>query len=395
MSADILSAKADVLVIGAGIYGCAAAYFLAKFGIETLVIDAEDIGAGASGANAGNLHLQLSPSTYPNKDREWVQQYAGVLPFFLEFIALWKKLGKELPHDLEMRFPGGLMIAENDAQIGLLREKVLLEKAHGLGTQLLGRSELRDLAPYLCEHAIGASHCPGEGMANPLAAVIALAEAARAMGARFQQQAEVEGIESERGSWRVQTSRGSICCRRVIIAAGYRSNELAKTLGFQLPLSNRAIQIVTTEACAPFIEHLIYHSEWRLTLKQSANGNVLIGGGWPASIDRIFGRPAPVRDSIHGSLWVARHVVPGIADLQLIRSWAGRNVYTPDGLPLIGAVPGHDGLFLAVCNSYGFTIAPLCGLHLAEQIAGRTPSFDPGRFAPGREALSRELVRGS
>ena len=88
----------------------------------------------------------------------------------------------------------------------------------------------------------------------------------------------------------------------------------------------------------------------------------------------FYGPPCPqYRDSIHGSLWVARHVVPGIADLQLIRSWAGRNVYTPDGLPLIGAVPATTDCSSQCATAIDLLSLPLCGLHLAEQIAGRTP----------------------
>ena len=93
MEADTVDAKTDVLVIGAGIYGCATAFFLARFGVDVVVVDAGDIGAGASGANAGNLHLQLSPFSHATKSPEWIAEFARTLPFFVAALALWKQLG--------------------------------------------------------------------------------------------------------------------------------------------------------------------------------------------------------------------------------------------------------------------------------------------------------------
>src|SRR5262249_11773979 len=142
-----------------------------------------------------------------------------------------------------------------------------------------------------------------------------------------------------------------------------------------------SIQLIATEACVPFIPHLVYHATERLTLKQAANGNVIIGGGWQAAIDPTFGRPAVLRDSLRGSLTVATRLVPRLANAMLLRSWAGRNAYTPDGRAILGTVAGVAGLHLAVCNTYGFTLGPLCALIVAERLLGRTPSFDLERFS--------------
>jgi glycine/D-amino acid oxidase-like deaminating enzyme len=172
----------------------------------------------------------------------------------------------------------------------------------------------------------------------------------------------------------------------VVIAAGSSAGEIAAMAGVRLPLAHRVIQMVATEACEPFIEHLLYHVESRLTLKQVANGNVLIGGGWTASRDPVFGRPAVLCESLRGSLSVARTVVPRLAGISVIRSWAGPNIYTPDGRPILGAIPGCPGWFAAVCNTYGFTLGPLCGLLVAELIAGRPASFDLSSFALSRFA---------
>lgn len=388
MSADSVLAETDVLVIGAGIYGCATAYFLSRFGVDVTVVDAGDIGAGASGANAGNLHLQLSPFSHASESPAWVAEFARTLPFFVDALALWKRLAGELDGDIELRCPGGIMVAETDHQMQMLHEKGMLERAHGLPIEMIDGAALHRLAPYIAGHVLGASYCPDEGMANALLAVIALADGARASGARFVLNSPVVGLEQHAGGWSIITTGGRIRCARVVIAAGSSSGEIAAMAGVRLPLAHRVIQMVATEPCEPFVEHLLYHVESRLTLKQVANGNVLIGGGWTAARDPVFGQPAVLGESLRGSLAVARNVIPRLGAVSVIRSWAGPNIYTPDGRPILGAVPGHPGLFAAVCNTYGFTLGPLCGLLVAELIAGQPASFDLSSFALSRFATA-------
>ena len=81
---------------------------------------------------------------------------------------------------------------------------------------------------------------------------------------------------------------------------------------------------------------------------------------------------------------VAQRIVPALGDVSIIRTWAGPNLYTPDGRPILGAVPDRPGLFVAVCNTYGFTLGPQCGLLLAKMLAGRPSTFDPTTFSIAR-----------
>lgn len=389
---DKILSETDVAIIGAGIYGCSAAYFLSTFGNDVTLIDAGDIGADASGATAGNVHLQLSPFSHPDKSEAWIAEFAAMLPFFVDAVALWKKLDAELGGRFELRCPGGIMVAETEHQMRLLHDKVRLERAHGLQIEMVDGAQLRRLAPYIAGHVLGASFCRDEGMANPLLAVTALADAARSGGARVVLNARVTALESLGNSWRVETTAGSVIARRVVIAAGSSSGDVAAMAGAILPLSHRPIQMIATEPCEPLVEHLLYHAESRLTLKQVANGNVLIGGGWTASHDAVFGRPSVILESLRGSLAVSQAIVPQLAAASVLRSWAGTVVYTPDGRPILGALTERPGLFAAVCNTYGFTLGPLCALLVAEQIAGRASSFDMRAFSPERFVASKVVT---
>lgn len=386
MSSATTLTETDVLVIGAGIYGCGTAYYLARFGLDVVVVDGGDIGAGASGANAGNLHLQLSPFSHAGKSADWISEFARSLPFFAAAVALWKRLAGELDADIELRCPGGIMVAETEMQMDALLAKVAMERAHGLAVEMLDAAQLRSFAPYIAPHLLGGAYCAEEGMANALLAVLALADGARRAGARFLLDTSVTNLRAESGGWQVDTPRGRIRCKRVVVAAGSSSAAVAALAGVDVPLSHRDIQMIATESCEPFIEHLLYHAESRLTMKQVANGNVLIGGGWAASRDPVFGRPAVLCESVRGSLDVAMSIVPRLGRVSVIRSWAGPNIYTPDGRPILGAVAGTPNLFLAICNTYGFTLGPLCALLVAELIAGQPSSFDLSTFNLSRFA---------
>lgn len=380
--------RADAVVVGAGIYGCVVARCLARAGRDVVVLDAGEVGAEASGANAGNLHLQISPFSHADKSAQWLREFAATLPFFREALALWKRLAGELGSALELRCPGGLMVAETDAQVHALERKVELEHANGLPIELVDGRELRTLAPYIGEQVRAASFCPDEGMANSLTAVAALAGSAHAAGARFFPHARVEALRrtGDAGEWHVVAGRATIRCRDVVIAAGAFSGAVGALAGVDVPVTHRVIQVVATERCARFVAHLVYHVEERLTLKQTVSGNVIIGGGWSGRDDPYIGRPGVRIDSMRGSLALAQRVVPGLADVAVIRAWAGRNVYTPDGRPILGPVPGLRGLHLAVCNTYGFTLGPLCGQLVAEAIVGREPSWDLVPFSIARFA---------
>jgi glycine/D-amino acid oxidase-like deaminating enzyme len=121
-----------------------------------------------------------------------------------------------------------------------------------------------------------------------------------------------------------------------------------------------------------------------LTLKQAANGNLLIGGGWPAGLDPVHGHPRPARESLEGNLAVALHVVPALADVHVIRSWGALNIDI-DGAPIIGEHPALPGFFTAV-GANGYTLGPVFGRIVADLITrGRTDHeirpFSVGRFA--------------
>ena len=128
-------------------------------------------------------------------------------------------------------------------------------------------------------------------------------------------------------------------------------------LGVKVPVHGAPLQMIVTEAAPPLVDHLLAHADRHLSMKQAASGGLIIGGGWSARFDAAMRMNQAERASIEGNLWVARHVLPALAGLNVLRCWAGMNVNI-DGAPIVGEVPGVPGFFNAV-TSNGYTLAPI------------------------------------
>jgi sarcosine oxidase, subunit beta len=365
--------RTDILVVGGGIAGCAIAYFLSRQGAEVTLVEQHDINSLASGSNAGSLHAQIPHEPFLLEGEGWARRFAPVVPLLVESIALWKALSAELGVDLEVTTPGGLLVAETDAEMSDIRRKSAIERASGLDVHLLGRQELESIAPYLTRNVAGAAFCPLEGKANPLVATPALAARARAMGARMLSRTTLVKLETGPQGFVATTDKGRIEARRVVNCAGAEAGRLAAQIGLDFAIDGFPIQVSVTEPVAPLIDHLVYAAGDRLTLKQSHHGGFLIGGGWPARLDETTGRLQVDPKSLAGNLRVALRLVPDLAGVQLLRTWPAIVNGTADWLPILGETSSVRGFFMCVVPWLGFTGGPAAARLVADQILGRKP----------------------
>jgi sarcosine oxidase subunit beta len=365
--------RTDILVVGGGIAGCAIAYFLSRQGAEVTLVEQHDINSLASGSNAGSLHAQIPHEPFLLEGEGWARRFAPVVPLLVESIALWKALSAELGVDLEVTTPGGLLVAETDAEMNDIRRKSAIERASGLDVHLLGRQELESIAPYLTRNVAGAAFCPLEGKANPLVATPALAAKARAMGARMLSRTTLVKLETGPQGFVATTDKGRIEARRVVNCAGAEAGRLAAQMGLDFAIDGFPIQVSVTEPVAPLIDHIVYAAGDRLTLKQSHHGGFLIGGGWPARLDEATGRLQVDPKSLAGNLRVALRLVPDLAGVQLLRTWPAIVNGTADWLPILGETSSVRGFFMCVVPWLGFTGGPAAARLVADQILGRKP----------------------
>jgi glycine/D-amino acid oxidase-like deaminating enzyme len=379
-----LPTKADLVIIGAGIMGVAAALHASAAGLDTVVIDRSSINGESSGGNAGSLHMQLLSFDYGEKTGGRSEALLQTLPLQRDAIALWQEHERALETSFEIALTGGLMLAEEGGHIEFLKQKVDAERRSGIEVELIDRDAIRAIAPAVSDRMIAGAWCPGEGKINPLIATPALARTAKDNGARFVEGVHVSALSHDRRVYAVETSAGSIVSKHLILAAGGWTGALGAMLGLDLPVHGAPLQMIVTETAPQLAPCLLAHADRHLTMKQASVGNIIIGGAWSASTDNNTGRSRILRQSIEGNLWVAERVLPELAGLHMLRSWAAMNVDI-DGAPMVGPLPGFPGA-VVVAGANGYTLGPLLGQVAAQSIInGSLPPayqrFSPERFA--------------
>lgn len=371
----------DILIVGGGLAGSAAAYYLACEGAAVAVIERFDPNTQASGSNAGSLHAQIPHQEFVNEGEAWARNFAPTIRLLVESIRVWQGLEAELGADLEVSVEGGILLAGSEAEADVVRRKMTIEREHGLEVEWIDRASLSNIAPYAAPGMVGAAFCPTEGKANPLKTTPAFIRAAEKHGARFLTRRNVTNVTAEAGGYRVETSAGPIQARCVVNSAGAEAGRIAGFLGIDLPVEGHPIQVNVTEPVAPFVPHLVYSAGKKLTLKQAKNGSLLIGGGWPARWSRAADRPAVDLASLRSNLATAMAVVPQVASSRLLRVWPAIVNGTADWRPILGEVPGLPGFFMNFFPWMGFTAGPLCAQITAALVLGREPPVDISGFA--------------
>ena len=291
---------------------------------------------------------------------------AHTLPLAPRSIALWKDIGVAVNEDLGIRTEGGLMLAEDAAALDWLRRKSVLERRYGIESHVLGRHELRDLAPALSERMVGADFVPAEGYGDPLRGMMALMRLTQQHGVRLLRGAEVRSIEREGAGWIVGTSKGVVRAGRIVNATGPWAARIGRMAGLDLPVTGTVQQVVVTEPAPVLTRHLVAVANRHLSLKQQASGGLLIGGGWFGDFDGSTGRTRNLRRNIEGNLWICERALPAVRSLSIVRSWTGINVAI-DRAPLLGEAPGLPGFYNAV-TANGYTLGPIVGQLTAEAI---------------------------
>lgn len=366
-----------VLIVGGGVIGSSIAYHLAKQGVKVLVIERAHIAEppAASWASAGGVRRQ--------------GRHHAEARLASEAIARWPSLGAELEDDLHYRQGGNLLLAESTEEAHQLQRFVQLQ--HELGftdVRLLDREALEVVQPGLAEHIIAASYSPYDGQADPVATTRAFANAAKRLGAEFLVETRVRSLlHNGRQMQGVATAQGDFQAAHVVLAAGAWGAELAATAGLRLPLHTIALQMLLTDAASePLLQPVLGAMGRKLSLKQLADGAFMIGGGWQGDVlldsNSYILRP----DEMEGNWQVACSILPALAKRHVLRSWCGLEAECADTIPLVGPVPGWQGLTLALgFSGHGFALSPAIGRAIADILLNKSaPELHellPERFA--------------
>jgi glycine/D-amino acid oxidase-like deaminating enzyme len=369
----------DIAVVGGGIMGCATALRLAEAGMRAIVLEAGDLGQGASGVNAGTLSVQI--------------KRVKLIPYALRGRALWEAAGEAVGY----RRTGGFTLAFTEREAALLHERMSLKRDAGAAIEFVSPNEVATREPGLSRRIVAASWCAADGFANSSLTGRFYRARLRDAGVAWREGAAVTRIDRDAGGFALAAGGETVRARRLLLACGAWLGEAARLIGVDLPVRARVNTVSVTERGPRLVASVIGHATGLLTLKQKPNGTVLIGGGWQGVGTPSEGRGRVALDSLVPNLRLARHAVPGLAALRVVRSWTGFEASVPDAYPLAGAAPGVADAFILGCVRGGYTIGPYIARLMGDLILGREPElplFDPGRGFAAADSPGEESVHG-
>lgn len=356
--------QTDVLIIGGGVVGCSAAYFLRKQGVDVLVVDRGEFGSGASWAATGLL-APIRPFLRP--DHPYMRLQLAALRLFPSFVeALEAESGVSVGY-----MPTGTLRVIDVNQVDRLRVWMDEWRQSGFAVDLLVDEELHRLEPTLAADISGAIYNPHEPQVNARKLMQAYAAAARHVGATLLPHRPVtEVLREGQRVVGVRTQEGNIACNTLIVAAGAWSALCGEWLDIELPvrpLRGQSLSLQPTIA----VRHILFGEHVYLAPKE--DGTVIVG----ATHENVGFDASTTPEGIATLLHAARKMVPSLATGTLQQSWAGLRPRTPDARPIIGLAPKWENVVLACGHGgFGMLLSAVTGQAVAELITtGNLPSM--------------------
>jgi sarcosine oxidase, subunit beta len=347
---------AEVVIVGGGVTGLSAAWWLARSGVKVTVLDKGIVGWEASGRNGGGASHYQSP-------------------LFDEEHRLWPRMDELLGYPTEHR-QERIIIAMTERQWE--QYQFIAKRHHRLNhaVDLLDTKQVLDAVPLASEKCFGGVHYRFGGHANPQRTVQAYAWAFQDLGGTIIQHNPATGFEMAGGKVTgVKTASATYGCDTLVIAAGPQTDKLAAQFGVEIPLASARAEMIITEP-APMMKfggvdgHKLYG-------RQTQRGNLAYGGGPHEWIDVGETGPAarpstPLMRNLASRL---AELLPKAAHLNVIRSWAGVIENTPDGRPIIDRLSSPDNVVVATMSGVGFGLSPASGHAIRDLVLDGACSF--------------------
>lgn len=363
-----LKQRYEVVIIGGGGHGLAAAYYLARdHGVTDVAV--LERGWLAGGNTARNTTILRSNYLTPEGVR-----------FYDESLRLFAGLSTELGLNLLYSPRGHLTLAHTDAALRTARWRAEVNKHLGVDSSLVGVDELRRLCPELnlsreARYPIlGALYHPPGAIVRHDAVAWAYARAAWRLGIEIHQHTEVTGIRVEQGRVAaIETTRGTVRCGKALQAVAGMSSEVGRLAGLRLPIRTVPLQACVSEPYKPVLDPIVVSGSLHVYISQSARGELVMGG--PVDPYPLYS----TRSTLDFKEALMAHLLelfPFLAKARVLRQWAGLADMTPDFSPIMGPTPIRDYYIDAGWGTWGFKATPVAGRRMAECIAtGRTPDI--------------------
>jgi glycine/D-amino acid oxidase-like deaminating enzyme len=412
-----LPSSADVVIIGAGIVGTSAAYYLAKSGHSVVLCEKGRVAGEQSSRNWGFVRQQ-------GRD-------PAEIPAIIESLRLWRGLAEEIGEDLGFKQAGVFYLADTEEQVAGYEEWLEHAKQYQIDTRLMSRGDIEERLPNANGQWIAALHTPSDGRAEPTLATPALARAAERHGATVAANCAVRGMETEAGRVSgVVTEFGRVRTNTVLCAAGAWSSLFCARHGITLPQLKTRSSVFRTGPAPLITEHAIWSKYVAFRRRKDGGYTVAPGAASEAPIvpdtlrwmnkfmpafrlerkrlrlrlDHRFytelmtprrwnldgpspfeetrvNDPAPSRSILAETSANLRRLFPELKDVEIVESWAGLIDVMPDAVPVIAPVAALPGFHLATgFSGHGFGLGPGAGKLAAEMVTGAPTTVDMTPF---------------
>lgn len=424
-SDEALPEAVDVVVVGAGIVGTCAAYYLARRGLSVALLEKGYVGCEQSSRTWGWCRQQ-------NRDpRE--------MPITILSMNLWDKLAEEIGQDLGFRRTGLVYATHDEKALAGWEAWLSVAKEFDVKTRMLSAAEAADRIPTTRHTWLGGLHSMEDGKAEPALAAPRIAEGARALGATIHQNCAARSLDISNGRVvGVHTERGTIRADAVLCAAGAWASRFLRPHGVSFPQASVRQTALRTKPTAN-VGEVLYSPDFAMTRRLDGSYTLAISGkavleltaqgirysrqfmpqfiqrlkavqmtigksmfSGPESIgamltndERLFERnrvldPAPQEFLVRAVMENVSSTFPELAGIEIDHAWGAFVDCTPDAVPVVSSVDRIGGVYLAAgCSGHGFGTGPGIGYLVSQLIANDTPAVDPGHFR-----LSR-LIDGS
>jgi len=430
-SDERLPPSADVVIVGGGIVGSTAAYYLAKRGLSVALVEKGHVGCEQSSRNWGWCRLQ-------NRDRR-------EMPLAVKSMQLWEELATEIGQDVGFRRCGLRYATDDAAALAQWERWRTIAKEFDVDTRMLTAAEACESISETRRQWIGGLHSVNDGKAEPAIAAPRIAEGARQLGATIHQQCAARALDVANGRVTgVHTEKGLIGANTVLCAAGAWASRFLRPHGISFPQASVRQTAVRTRPTAD-VGGALYCPDFAMTRRLDGSYTLAISGratleitpqglryarefmpqfrqrlkmvklgigrsffSGPDSLasvltnnDRIFEDnrvldPPPMSWLVRQVVENVRGTFPQLANVEIDSSWGAFVDCTPDAVPVISPVHQVGGLVLAAgCSGHGFGLGPGIGFLAAELLAGEKPSVDASPFHLSRLVDGSKLVIGS
>ena len=371
-----MAASTDVIVVGGGINGASIAFNLAKEGLKVALIEKDFIAAGPTGRSSAIIRQHYS--------NEVTARMA------LRSLRIFRHFDDAVGGDPDYH-KAGFLLAARPEDVEQLKANVALQQAVGINTCVVSPQEVKELEPHVSIEGIAAAaYEPESGYADPAATTTAYAQRAKELGASLHLGTRVGSILVEEGRVTgVETERGAFQAGAVVVTAGPWTPLITKTIGIQLPIKASRHQVATYKRPVEFDRLMVYAGfADEVYIRPETGQLMLVGSIEPEEAEDEIANPDSFNERVDFDIVadfserVARRY-PLMERGTSAGGWASLYDITPDWHPIMGALPGVEGLYCAAGTSgHGFKLGPAVGEMMADLIVhGEKDEADINMFS--------------